>query len=507
MQLLAGGHMNSRTLPIENADLVQPPARALLTDRYLWWLAANPARICAIGIALVAALQLLAYWPGLMQVDATLQYDQAISGQFEDWHPPLMAWLWRQILPIWPGPAPMLLLQATLYWGGFGILIAWALRQKRAELAFAILACALMPISVARLGSILKDCLMAGALLMATALIAWTWRSKHAGLRLLAAMLIVFAAAMRANAFMAGAPLLVMLLPEACRRTRLRFVAAAVATTLALASVIPLSNKLLDARNSDPFLSLIIFDMGGITAKSSVNVFPAMPLRDPVAANRQCYTPRQWDGYGWWGAPLCPINFDRVRAAFSASGQSPSQAWIAAIAAHPIAYAEHRLAHFNLSVRFLSLWRIKQPLWNSSRTHYLEYQKAPNLLLSAFNFAGSRNAEWPLGWPVVAMGVAAGVILLGRRLRSQMIAVPLAWSCLFYGGGYLLVGVAAELRYHMWTTMAGMIAGAMVVADIATTPAITRKQLFGAAAPLIVILVLAIGARLLLVPGGFIDIV
>jgi len=105
------------------------------------------------------------------------------------------------------------------------------------------------------------------------------------------------------------------------------------------------------------------------------------------------------------------------------------------------------------------------------------------------------------------MGVAAGVILLGRRLRSQMIAVPLAWSCLFYGGGYLLVGVAAELRYHMWTTMAGMIAGAMVVADIATTPAITRKQLFGAAAPLIVILVLAIGARLLLVPGGFIDIV
>ena len=505
MELRAGGHMNSRTLPIENADLVQPPAQTSLISKCKRWLAAHPGRTCAIGMALVAALQLLAYWPGLMQVDATLQYDQAISGQFDDWHPPLLAWLWRQFLPIWPGPAPMLLLQAALYWGGFAILIAWACREKRTELAFAILACALMPISVARLGSILKDCLMAGALLMAAALIAWTWHRKHAGLRLLAAMLIVFAAATRANAFMAGAPLLVMLLPEACRRTRVRLVAAAVAATCALALVIPASNKLLDARASDPFLSLIIFDMGGITANSGANAFPAMPITDPVAANRQCYTPRQWDGYGWWAAPLCPINFDRVRAAFAASGQSPVQAWIAAIEAHPVAYAEHRLAHFNLSVRFLSLWTIRQPLWNSSRTHYLEYQKAPDLLLSAFNFAGSRNAQWPLGWPIVAMAMAAGVILLERHLRSRVIAVPLAMSCLFYGGGYLLVGVAAELRYHMWTTMAGMIAGALAAADIATSPAITRRQIFRAAAPLIIILVLAIIARLLVVPGGFID--
>ena len=46
---------------------------------------------CAVIVA--AGLTAVAYRPGLMTWDAVRQYDQALSGQFDDWHPPAMEWL------------------------------------------------------------------------------------------------------------------------------------------------------------------------------------------------------------------------------------------------------------------------------------------------------------------------------------------------------------------------------------------------------------------------------
>ena len=91
-------------------------------------------------MATAAAIQAWAYWPGLMTWDAVRQYGQAIDGDFDDWHPPAMEWLWRQLLPLHSGPQPMLLLQLALYWGGFALLAGWALRARRPGLAVALAA-------------------------------------------------------------------------------------------------------------------------------------------------------------------------------------------------------------------------------------------------------------------------------------------------------------------------------------------------------------------------------
>src|SRR5258706_8311610 len=153
-----------------------------------------PAIAIAGVLALVAAVQAAAYWPGLMTWDAIRQYDQALSGEFDDWHPPAMEWLWRQFIPIHTGPAPMLVLQLLLYWGGFALLAGWALRERRRGLAVALAACALLPIPLALMGAVLKDCLMAGALLMATGLLAWSRPGRDAWLRALAILLLLCAA-------------------------------------------------------------------------------------------------------------------------------------------------------------------------------------------------------------------------------------------------------------------------------------------------------------------------
>jgi hypothetical protein len=74
-----------------------------------------------LGLRLTAAavmgalLTASAYWPGLMTWDPVRQYGEALSGQIDDWHPPAMQWLWRQLLAVHSGPAPMLIMQLALY--------------------------------------------------------------------------------------------------------------------------------------------------------------------------------------------------------------------------------------------------------------------------------------------------------------------------------------------------------------------------------------------------------
>ena len=113
-------------------------------------------------------LRLLA---GVMIDDARWQYQQAVDNQFEDWHPPLMAWAWRRLAFIVPGPAPMLLLQLLLYWGGIGLIAWWAWRRGQPGLAVAIACAGWVPAPLALTGTVIKDALMTGFLLVGSGLL------------------------------------------------------------------------------------------------------------------------------------------------------------------------------------------------------------------------------------------------------------------------------------------------------------------------------------------------
>ncbi|MGQ7385828.1 hypothetical protein ACTGVI_12405, partial [Streptococcus suis] len=69
---------------------------------------AGTARIAA-GMALLFLASIALFWPGYVQYDSLGQYRQALSGSYEDWHPPVMAHLWAAFGP--HGQAPMMLVQ------------------------------------------------------------------------------------------------------------------------------------------------------------------------------------------------------------------------------------------------------------------------------------------------------------------------------------------------------------------------------------------------------------
>src|SRR6476646_5296088 len=254
-----------------------------------------------LGVVLVGT----AYWPGIMIDDARWQYQQSVDNSYEDWHPPLMAWIWRRLMFIPPGPAPMFVFQLVLLCGGLVLVAYWLFKRGRPQIALLVALTAWLPAPLALSGTITKDCLMAGALMMATGLALIRDFARSRAARRITSMasigFIAFAAALRLNAVVAGLPLLLAVLPNALTRTKMRTIAFGALSALILFAIGPVLNLALQAEKTDVDLSLIIFDLGGITERSGVNAFPLeLKVSDPVDANHHCYDPSQWDTYTAW---------------------------------------------------------------------------------------------------------------------------------------------------------------------------------------------------------------
>jgi hypothetical protein len=450
----------------------------------------------AAAMLIVAGLVLYAYWPGYMTWDAVRQYREALRNHYDDWHPPAMDWLWRQFHPLHKGPSPMLALQYGLYWAGFLGLVAWALRQGRRGLAIALTVAAILPLPLAMMGAVLKDCLMAGALMATTALLAGVPERRGWALRVPALALLVGAATLRFNALPACLPLAVALLPRDWWRGWKRLAIATLACALVLAAALPVANRLLKAEPSGVGLSLVIFDLSGITYHSGVDVFPDLDVKDPVAVNARCYTPVKWDHYAFWSPTPCPIQFEAIQDAFADSGESPYMHWAKAILAHPVAYTEHRLAHFNINTRFLVHDEVDAPGLVESAPNPWHYGVAANGALSFMERAAFLTGHTPLGWPIWWMAVAAGLLAVSPALPSERLVVPLALSGLLYGLGYLPASVAAELRYHLWTMIATMLAAVLTIDDVVGGARAGRTRTVLAVTPAVVVTLLCLGWRL-----------
>ena len=96
--------------------------------RYVRWAAMKAASIrrdpgahlSAFGIYYLALacflLTLAVYYPGYMSFDSIYQLQGAREGVTDNWNPPMMAYVWRVLDRIVPGPGGMLIVNAGLFW-------------------------------------------------------------------------------------------------------------------------------------------------------------------------------------------------------------------------------------------------------------------------------------------------------------------------------------------------------------------------------------------------------
>ena len=452
-----------------------------------------------LAAALLCAAMLAFFWPGVAMYDSVSQYGQVLSGDFDDWHPPVMARLWSLFHHGWAGQAPMFLLQLLLYWTGLGLFAAALARNGSRIAAGAALALGLWPPFAGWEVVVLKDGQMAGALLTATGLAAW-WGLDGRRLPRLAiaaiALLLLYATLLRFNAMFATVPLAIGLLGARLHRP-LPAIAALVAGFVLVVTLGPIANHhLFGARASGVERALPIFDLAGIARHAGPEAVPVLEASIwREAEKRHCITPLLWD-------PLA----DEAHCAFvsdaldeAAPGRTLAVAWTGAILHHPVAYAAHRLAHFNMTMRFWTPQRMPfaEPQWNSEPNTLGLGSPAPRI--ERFQLLAGWLANSPIASPMLWLACAFAILALARPATGprQQLAITLAFSSVATELAFLLIGIASDFRYHLWAMLAAGLAALL----LAGTPLPARRMRIALAAILLTAGI-CLAARLSLPPIG-----
>ena len=248
-----------------------------------------------IGLAGFAAC-LAAGYPGHFAPDSVWQLAQGREGRFNDWHPPIMAWLLGLADRLAPGAGPFMILDGSMFYGG---LLAFALIEPRPRPAgLALLALWMVsPLAVVFQGLVLKDVLFADAALAGFAALAWAARvwdrpARRWGLLLLAALLFAVASLTRQNGLIA--PLFGALGLAGVAGLRAPGVArpvatgvAALAVVLLLAGVATLALRAHgDGRSEGPHhLNILqVWDLAGATHTDPGLPLPALQAEAPRVA-------------------------------------------------------------------------------------------------------------------------------------------------------------------------------------------------------------------------------
>jgi hypothetical protein len=459
-----------------------------------------------LGIAafLLCLAALAARWPGVAMYDTISQYEQAVSGDFEDWHPPIMARTWSLLIRIWPGTPPFLILQQALWWGGLGLLAAALARTGRMAAAWAVLVVGAFPLFVGWDTVVLKDAQLASCLIGAVGLVAHFRFAGRALPRWATAtilVLIVYATLVRGNAVFASVPLALALFGWLGVQSWWRRGALMLALILAVLVASPLINhQVLGARASKVERALPLYDVAGIAHHAGLTDVPGATAQAWAEGERMgCYTPYFWNPYGM------PTQCEKLGDAIAfnyPSGAPIMKLWITLVVTHPIAWAEHRLSHFNSNIRFVvGTGQSDAAPPAGSEKNDSGLGAPPSFAGRMLVIAAAFITVTPLGWPVAWLALSIALLGAVRDVRSPIAALgtTLAFSAIAMSASYALVSIASDLRYHLWS----MVAAALALVLLVSTDALDAKRLRIGLAGVALVCLIGIAARLVMPPEPY----
>jgi hypothetical protein len=499
--------------------------------------------------ALLFTATIAARWPGIVMHDSVEQYSQALSGQYDDWHPPIMARTWALLNHIHTGTGPFFLIQMLLWWGGLGLLAAALGRRLRHKAAGLVLLVGVAPLFLGWATVVLKDAQMACCLVAATG-IAAHWRLANqnppplgvgdqpkagggvspleaerssptgdtppsslrdatspsrggsGGKRLAKAailLLTLYATLVRGNAVFATVPFALALFDwGGVRRLPLRIGLLILAIGAVIVLNGPINHRLLNAERSGVERTLFFYDLAGIAHFAPLATLPGpAPGQWAEAERRQCYTPSLWDPYG--DPALCGFIGDALETNDDKHGDV-MRVWTDAVIHHPLAYAQHRIGHLNSNLRFWvgpGEWDAAPPIYSEDNQLGLDvsYSAAGEELV----VASRTMAASPLGWPCLWFAAAIGLLWASARAdRGGQVALgrALALSTVCMSASFAIVSIASDLRYHLWS----MIAAALALILLVDARAFDRRRAIIAGSIVLALTVIASAGHLGLAP-------
>ncbi|MEF9884478.1 hypothetical protein [Streptomyces sp. P9-A4] len=438
----------------------------------LWpWALAAIAAVCAYAVSVV-------FHPGYFSADSLVQMKQALGEMpMEDWHPPVMALLWKILIDSTGAVSAMAALQTVALWVPLWLLatLVWKKTGSRG-LSLAMLAVGLAPHIVTFTGVVWKDVHLAYALLAAcvVALIARevpSGRTKTRWVLLAVGVLfLAYAILVRKNAFPAVIPVFVLLVlalwPAPGRRRWLVATGVLVAVTAgANAAVTAAADPLPTRQYAQIPLDDLVHVLTPAQVRAAADRAGADPaLRDALAAAATTCQTKKIPSDSYFHCyqrdtapdPLSPRNVDVIL-----------EMWTQQMPKHWQGYAEYRLQLFGKL-----LFQSNYPFQNGTRA--LPSQQPDAIVDTPSNeFLKSTLRYYVLGfvrdvpflfqgwfWLAVSLVLALRRRWIGPYTRELRL---LGASSTLYILAYLPTSPESNYRYVYWPALAGTVAVLLIV--------------------------------------------
>ncbi len=408
---------------------------------------------------------------GYLTVDPTFQFLHARRHTIDDWHAPVMAWMWQQVDHVVRGTLGMFALQVIPFWVGLALILAGRL-GGRARYALVLLAIGLCPPVFGLLSTIWKDIQMSAALLLAFGLLLQSERHASRTALLLANVPLLYALMLRHNAAAAVLPIAIWMgflaLPAFGYSARARVALPLGMTLLAghLAASRLVEEYVIRPSRAYPVQAIYIHDLAAISLETGQIELPDY-LRNrgiSLAELRDGFREDTSDYLIWKDEA-------RLRSLVKADIDALRRCWWKTIRAHPGLYLMHRWRVFRAFLAYgrAESWR---PLVSNVLPEHLKAHRAelgvPEFQIHPWNALVTRQLERLKDtalfrpWLYALLLAAVAVAQLRRRAADPAVLTLLA-SASLYLVGYFPIAPAGDFRYAWWSAVAALALVAIVL--------------------------------------------
>jgi putative flippase GtrA len=448
-------------------------------DRRLW-----PAVLAALA-AVCGYLVSSIFHPGFLTADSVEQLLQAEGTRpVTDWHPPVMALLWRFLIRTTGTLSAMAALQTAVLWAAVWVLaVALWKRTGSRPLSLLMLGYGLTPHIANFTGVVWKDVHMAYALLAvcALALVAPVLPPGHGRARWallsLGLLFMAYAILVRKNAFPAALPLLPMLMlalwPVPGRRRWLITSASLLAVTaVGSVTVSSVTHPLAVRQYAQIPLDDLTHVLSPQQVRSAAEQAGAKPsFRDDLAETAQnCRTRRiLWDAY-FTCYPHAPGYRNAIGPHFTADEADVLvRMWTQQIPGHASGYLKYRTRTFTRLLFEGNLRYVGGSFGGTPKN--VRVDPALDAVMRSYVTGFARDVPWLFqAWFWLALSL---VLTFRRRWPapwSREVRL-LGLSSVCYIACYLPTAPQANYRYVYWPASAGTLALILV-----TAAAVTRRR-------------------------------
>lgn len=408
-----------------------------------------PTWICAALFLGAASLNLVIFYPGIVTPDSLSQLAQANSNSYSDWHPPLMAWLWRISNFIVPNQAGMLVLHTSVLWGTLFFLS----RQCKYQSSAWYLGLGLLPFILGISGIIWKDVGTAYFLLLAAAMLLQRGYTSATVFWLSAFIAVGY----RYNTALSIFPLLYLFFHIRFRRLNwfCLLITSATSMLAIYAAVQAFNSSVLNTHKDSPSIVILTDDLAHLSVAKQKSLIPGLSLKQL----QDSYNTSINDNYFRLhdkGEP--PLSIEGIQAA-----------WRNAIQEYSLDYLIFRLKTY---ARFMGFslpapFELNQPSYSYWEAHSYESTDTNYLRILAGQYVQGTATTLPFlftgwFWLLAATLLLAASWYLRHRANAGLTAA-LSLSAIINLLSYLLVANAPYFRYFYWSILACCVATLLLI--------------------------------------------